>query len=368
MIARTLYSYIIREFMAVFIASLGGFILVCLVGDAAERLSKFIDSQAPLKLILLYYLNQVPFYLIYILPASSLIATLFTLGRLNRHNELTAMRSSGVSLGRIFLPLLVLMVFICSAAFLIDETVVPAANRRKADILDYRIRGLARPRADVRHNLDYLGEAGRRWRAASFHLATSTLRDVEFLKLSEQDEHPRIAYRIDAPLASWKPDSGWCFSKGTLRLFDHERHGSEWVVKFERLCLSAPTEVPQDFTFEVKQAQQMNFRELSLSIQRKVRNGVRVSRDRVELWLKTSMPLASFIIVVFGAPLAVSRRRLGPGIGTALGLLVYMAFMGSFYITRSLGYNEVIHPAAAAWSSNVVFGIAGIVFFLKVRK
>ncbi len=368
MIARTLYRYIIREFLIIFAAALGGFLLVCLVGDAAERLSKFIDSRAPIKLILLYYLFQVPFYLIYILPASSLIATLFTLGRMNRQNELVAMRSSGVSLGRIFLPLLVLMLFVSAAAFMINENVVPVANLRKSDILDYRIQGRARPSANVRRNLDYLGEEGRRWRAASFILPSSSLQEVEFLKLSDQSERPHIQYRIDAPLASWSADSGWCFTDGTLRLFDYERQGSEWVVGFDRLYLKTPGEVPEDFTFEAKDAQQMNFQELSDAIRRKVRNGLRVTRDRVELWLKTAMPAASFIIVVFGAPLAVSRRRLGPGIGSALGLLVYMVFMGSFYITRSLGYNEVIHPVAAAWTSNIIFGIGGIVFFLRVRK
>jgi LPS export ABC transporter permease LptG len=368
LIARTLYSYIIREFLVIFATALCGFLLVCLVGDAAERLSKFIDSQAPIKLILLYYLFQVPFYLIYILPASSLIATLFTLSRMNRHHELTAMRSSGISLGRIFLPLLILMIFISGAAFLIDETIVPATNTLKAEIMDFKIRGRMKPRTDLRHNLDYLGEQGRRWRAATFHVRTSSLKEVEFLKISEQSNHPRIDYRVDAPTAQWNADSGWCFTGGTLRLFDYEGEGSEWVVNFDRMYLTTPGEVPEDFAFEIKEAQQMNFNELSLAIERKMRNGVRVTRDRVELWLKTSMPVASFIIVLFGAPLAVFRRRMSPGIGTALGLMVYMAFMGSFYIARSLGYNGIIHPVAAAWASNALFAVAGIVFFLRVRK
>ncbi|MEA2063969.1 MAG: LptF/LptG family permease [Gemmatimonadota bacterium] len=368
MIALTLNRYIIREFLVVFIAALGAFLLVCLVGDAAERLSKFIDAKAPLKLILLFYLFMVPFYLVYILPASSLIATLFTLGQMNRHNELTAMRSSGVSLGRIFLPLLVLMLVISALAFVIDETVVPPANTRKSEILDYRIRGRIRPSAEVRHNLDYLGEDGRRWIAASFHRPSSSLKGVRLLKLAPASEHPRIEYRIDARQALWRPDSGWCFSNGTLRLFDTEGRGSELAARFERMHLRGRAEVPEDFALEVKEPQQMNYQELNLAIGRKMRNGIRVTKDRVELWLKTSMPLASFVIVLFGAPLAVTRRRIGPGIGMALGLIVYMAFMGSFYITRSLGYNGILHPAAAAWTSNIVFGLCGLIFFLRVRR
>jgi lipopolysaccharide export system permease protein len=367
MIPRILYGYLLREFLKVFAATLAGLLVVCLVGDAAERLNEFIDASAPVRLILLFYLYQIPYYLIYILPATSLIATLFTLGQLGRHNELTAMLSSGVSLGRIFAPLFVAIFLVSAASFFIDEAVVPAANDRKTDIIEYQISRRARPGVEIRQGMDYQGELGRRWVAALLNFRTSTLDQVKLLQFSGPPEKPKVEFRVDAERAHWRADSGWVFLDGTLREFTGQGQ-REWAIRFVSLNMPRLTEKPQDFMIETKDAQQMNYRELQASIERKRRNGIQITRDEVELWLKISMPLSSFIIVLFGAPLAVYRRNLGPGIGMALGLVVYMVFMGSFLVTRTMGYNGMISPFAAAWTSNLVFGLSGVIFFLKVRK
>ncbi len=367
MIPRVLYAYTVREFLKIFIAALAGLLIVCLVGDAADRLNDFIDAQAPSALIVAFYLNMIPFYAMYVLPAASLIATLFTLGQMSRHNELTAMLSSGISLGRILLPIYVLMLLLSAGSFLVDETLVPLTNENKKDIMDYRIKGRPQPTSEVRQNLDYLGEDGRRWSAGVFRPKKAELEKVRLLQFSGPAEDLSISFRLDAPRARFVPDSGWVFYDGSCRQFD-PGGSQEWAVSFRRLVLPGLSERPADFSIEVKEAQVMNFRELSSAIERKRRNGIKVTRDEVELWLKTAMPAANFIIVLFGAPLAVSRRRMGPGIGMAVGLVVYMAFMGSFYVTRSLGYSGMIPPVAAAWTSNFLFGLAGLVFFLKVRK
>lgn len=367
MISRLLYSYIIREYLKVFFAALGGFLFVCLVGDAAERMSDFVDTNAPVRLILLFYVNQMPYYLIFILPASSLIATLFTMGQMSRHNELTAMLSSGVSLGRIFRPILLLMLVVSALSFLVNETVVPRTNEKKKEIQDYQIKGRPRPVYGVRKGVDYQGEQGRRWIASQFNLAAASFEDVKVLRFSGPPEDLQIDYRIDAEGARYENLGHWSFSSGTMRYFSPDRQ-DEWVVSFDRMVLPDLLEKPEDFVIEIKEAQQMSFSELKAEIKRKSRNGLDVSRDETELWIKTALPVANFIIVLFGAPLAVLRRGTGPGVGIALGVVVYMLFMGSYYLTRSMGYSGVISPVAAAWTSNVIFAAAGITIFIRVRK
>jgi len=367
MSSRILYRYIIREYLKIFLAALGGFLFICLVGDAAERTSDFVDASAPTGLILLFYLNQLPYYLIFVLPASSLIATLFTMGQMNKYNELTAMLSSGVSLERIFRPLLLLMLVVSALSFLINETVVPRTNEKKKDIQDYRIKGRPKPVYGVRRGVDYQGEQGRRWSAGQFKLDTASFEDVKVLRFSGPPENLRINYRIDAGGARYEKPGSWSFSAGTIRYFLPDSQ-EEWMVRFDRMVMTQLAEKPEDFIIEVKEAQQMNFAELKNEIRRKNRNGLDVSQDETELWIKTALPLTNFIIVLFGAPLAVLRRGTGPGMGIAMGVVVYMLFMGSYYFTRSMGYNGVIDPVAAAWASNVVFAAAGIIIFIRVRK
>ncbi len=61
------------------------------------------------------------------------------------------------------------------------------------------------------------------------------------------------------------------------------------------------------------------------------------------------MPATNLIIVLFGAPLAVFRRRRAPGRHGYRHAGLYR-FMGSFYLTRSMGYSGMIPPLAAAWT------------------
>ncbi|MFH1070609.1 MAG: LptF/LptG family permease [Candidatus Glassbacteria bacterium] len=359
--------YIIREFVKIFLAALSGFLFVCLVGDAAERLNEFVDASAPLRLILLFYLNQIPYYLIFILPASSLIATLFTLGQLSRYSELTAMLASGVSLGRVFRPILALMLAVSAASFLVDETVVPRANRNKEEIQEYRIRKRARPNREVRSRVDYQGENGRRWVAAAFRLDEARFIDVKLIQFAGPPEALHIDYRVDAAGSTYLGDGQWRFSGGTVRYFDPASR-DEWVVRFDTLTLAGLAEKPEDFVIEVKEPQQMSFAELKREVARLRRNGMRTELAETELWFKTSLPVANFVIVLFGAPLAVTRRRMGPGVGIALGVVVYMLFMGTYYLTRSMGYNGLLSAPAAAWSANLIFAVMGAGLFFKVRK
>ncbi len=367
MIPRLLDRYIIREFVLIFMVSMAGFLFVCMVGDIAERLNDFVDANAPLKLILLFYANQVPYYLIFVLPASSLIATLFTLGQFSKHNELTAMLASGVSLGRAFRPIMIFMLGISAAAFAINETVVPEANRNKEEIRDYQITGRARPTPGVRRGVDYQGENGRRWVANLFRLEAGAFDKVRLIGFAGGPEKLRIDYRIDAESAHYVTDGRWRFNDGTVRYFQGGGR-KETVVRFEQMVLTSLDERPADFVVETRDPQQMTFSELRAEIGRLARNGLRTARAETELWFKTSLPAANFIIVLFGAPLAVTRRRMGPGVGIALGVVVYMLFMGSYYVFRSMGYSEIISPQVAAWGGNVLFAVAGVATFLKVRK
>lgn len=362
-----LRRYIVREFLLILLAALAGFLMLTLVGDAAERLNDFIDAGAPWRLVALFYLNQVPHYLMFTLPASSLIATLFTLGQMSKHNEITAMLSSGISLRRIFFPLFGVMLVVAAAAFIVDETLVPAANTRRSEILDYQIRGRSRPVEEIRENIDYLGEQGRRWVARSFDSRTGTLEQVRLLAFTGGTEELRMEYRIDAERAVYEQGEGWRFVRGTARYF---RPGtwSEHTAAFDSLLIAGLRERPADFLIRVVDPEHMSFRQLRAVIAHKRRNGIETAVDETELWFKTALPATNFIIVLFGAPLAVLRRKTGPGVGIAMGIMAYMFFMSSYYLTRSLGYSGAVDPLAAAWSSNLAFAAAGLGLHLRVRR
>ncbi len=61
------------------------------------------------------------------LPLATLLSSMMTMGQLAENNELMAMKSSGISLGRIMLPIMVASFFIAIGAFFVSNNLVPKA-------------------------------------------------------------------------------------------------------------------------------------------------------------------------------------------------------------------------------------------------
>jgi lipopolysaccharide export system permease protein len=84
-----------------------------------------------------------------------LLASIMTFGNLGEHSELSALKSSGISLTRIMLPLLVLVILLSVGAFFFSNNVVPETNKKFfALLVDIRQQ---RPEFDIRERQFYNG-------------------------------------------------------------------------------------------------------------------------------------------------------------------------------------------------------------------
>ncbi len=69
------------------------------------------------------------------LPLSILLSSIMTFGNLGEHNELVALKSSGISLRRIMNPLIVVIIITSFLAFLFSNYVLPVANLKFSAVL-----------------------------------------------------------------------------------------------------------------------------------------------------------------------------------------------------------------------------------------
>ena len=70
------------------------------------------------------------------LPLSTLLASMMTLGQMGEHNELMAIKSSGVSLARVMLPIGICAVLISIGAFFVGNNLVPRAYNEICTLRD----------------------------------------------------------------------------------------------------------------------------------------------------------------------------------------------------------------------------------------
>ncbi|MFO7852074.1 MAG: LptF/LptG family permease [Bacteroidota bacterium] len=92
------------------------------------------------------------------LPLAILLAALMTFGNMGENFELTAIKSSGISLQRIMRPLIIFIVLLSIGSFFFSNNVVPYANR-KAKTLMYDIQ-MKRPELNIQAGTFYNGIDG----------------------------------------------------------------------------------------------------------------------------------------------------------------------------------------------------------------
>jgi lipopolysaccharide export system permease protein len=104
---RTLSVYVSRHYLAAFMLILAGILGLVFVFDMIELLRRAASKEAPFGAILIMAVLHLPDIAQKILPFIALFASMFTLWRLTRSQELIVARASGVSVWQFLLPMLI---------------------------------------------------------------------------------------------------------------------------------------------------------------------------------------------------------------------------------------------------------------------
>jgi lipopolysaccharide export system permease protein len=130
------------------------FILQFLWMYVDELAGKGLEPSVLAELLFQFSLTFVPLSL----PLAILLASLMTFGNLGEFLELTALKSSGVPLQRIMLPIFIFAAFLAAGSFLFADYVLPISTR-KARTLLMDIRRM-RPELDIQAGTFYNGIDG----------------------------------------------------------------------------------------------------------------------------------------------------------------------------------------------------------------
>jgi lipopolysaccharide export system permease protein len=90
-------------------------------------------------------LLRMPYLLSYTLPAGMAIGASLAITRLARENEVTAMRSAGIPIRRIMIPVLCVGLLLSGLSYWLNENVVPESMRRHGQLMSDLIRVQASP-------------------------------------------------------------------------------------------------------------------------------------------------------------------------------------------------------------------------------
>src|SRR5688572_32771559 len=167
--------------------------------DLTDNLDKYLAQKLSAGRIALSYLYWLPDSMFMVLPAAVLFATVFAIGSLTRHSEITAAKASGISFYRLIAPIFV-GAFMAMLIGLALGEVVPHANARRLELL----REDSFQRGNERYNFTYAAEHGRVYKIGALRVDSGRVLSVEIERKGSGPEYP--TYMITAPTGSWSAD------------------------------------------------------------------------------------------------------------------------------------------------------------------
>jgi len=103
---RILSRYILRQHIPPLLYALAALTFAMLVNQVAKQFGNFVGKGLPWGVIFEVFALSIPFIVAMTLPMAVLVAVLYTFSHLAADNEVTAMKASGISVGRILAPVL----------------------------------------------------------------------------------------------------------------------------------------------------------------------------------------------------------------------------------------------------------------------
>ncbi len=359
--------YVFVEFFKIFTVTACGFPLLVFVIDMVDNLNKYLERKLTTGDLLLNYLYWTPETMFNVLPAAVLFATVFTVGAVTRHSEITAAKASGISFYRFILPIVAGAAVATVLGLLLGE-VAPRANARRLVV----IKETRDVNGSARTNFAYAAEGGRVYKAGQLSVGQGVLTRVEVERKGNGADYPGMLTAADE--ARWRPapagavraaGGGWVLVRGAMHLMPSD--SAVLSFQFDSLVDRRMTERPRDLMVTPKAPDDMDFRELGRFIRAMERSGAEVNALRVSRMLKISIPATCVIILLFGAPLATSTQRGGAAYGVGLSLGTTVLFLVLIQLTRAIGGKGIITPELAAWLPSAVFGVAGAFLLARTR-
>jgi LPS export ABC transporter permease LptG/LPS export ABC transporter permease LptF len=360
-------EYVMRAYATNFLLSLGAFALLYVVFTFFELMGDIVRNQTPFIIVGKYLINLVPFIINAVTPLCSLLAVLITFGALNRASELTAMKATGISLYRVVAPILVLAAVLAAALFAFDESYLPDANRRQEQ-LRAEIKGkpaqtfLLPGRKWISGQTDKAGDPARIFYYQAFDSDHDVFDNLTIFEFDPQTF--ALQRRIHADTVRWDQTvNRWIFDNGWQRSF-----AGEAIASYQPFTVATFPEVreqPGYFKKENKLSDEMSYGELGKYIADLRQSGFDTIKLQVQLANKISVPAITLVMAILAVPFAVSMGKRGGLIGIATAIGVGIAYLGVASLFSSMGEISTLPPLLAAWSPDLLFGIAGTYLLLR---
>ncbi|BBM88707.1 lipopolysaccharide export system permease protein LptF [Spirochaetota bacterium] len=368
---KKIHLYIFKEFFPPIVIGTAFFTFVFIIPQVKNVLTLTFEKGIPFRITLQLFIYSIPFTGSITIPMGVLFGTLFSIGRFSGDNEITAMRSMGLSYFTILRPTLLFGCIMTIFTFLFINFIAPESTVRYKTLYTHVV--YSNPSILIEdRTFSEIPNTTKKIAALNVDGDNDVMQEVFLYELEEAKDEITFTY---AKKGRWINNT--INSKLTsLELSDGEtikinRHNPNEIQKlgFDSITINIFNDV-KEITNIVRQPYEQNIFQIRKTITETLNAGETVSPiTYIEYHKKYSLPLACIIFVFTALPLGISFRRGGKG--ASFGVAIVIIFVYYFVMTtaETLGKRGFIEPAISTYLPNMLFIVLAILLsFFKLRN
>ncbi len=414
----TLYIYIAKEFFLSFLVSFLFFFFIFFINQLLLLAEDILAKQVPFQYVLKLIFFSLPSIIAISFPFATLVGTLMTFGRFSSDNEILAMKCSGITYNRIFLPVFIIGIAFSFISFFVNDYLLPLGTINFSKLyreLIYRNPEMELESYSIKYfqdkilitgqvdgkNIDNMviieknSESNRRIITADSAQIDSSFEDkgVISFKLDTILDHESIKrnrgefsysraesmiYNIllkDITSSIRNPGPREMSSPDVYKVI------KEKEVKFALKEEQQNRKVLEDFAAYYGEWSSLDYeanprnlnsywpRLESMNRKFKETSQARVHDRSLQVWKleffqKFAIPFSCLPFVILAFPLGLFTKRSGKSVGFGIGLFITIIYWGMLVAGRTMGIRTFYPPGLTMWFPNLLILTVGSVLYL----
>lgn len=352
--------YILKKFLSTFGLILLLLLPIAIAIDVSEKVDKFLRfPELTLgQIVEEYYVNFIIIFGNTFMPLALFIAVIFFTSKLASNTEIIAIHSAKISFTRFLYPYFIGAAIVATFSLMMNHFVVPKSNK----IFDEFTQTYIKKKPFTENQLQ---DVNLQISPNEYiYIKTYTVdRMVGYRFIYEKFDGTQLKFKLRADNIRWiERDTTFRLVNWNKRTLLKDRDIISNGPKMDTLM----NFMPKDLVNVDNMAKEMNSVELRSYIkQAKTRGVSNLNNYLVELYKRTSLPIASFILTLIAVSLSSRKKRGGMGINLATGITLMFVYVFFLKIAEVLGAGADVNSLLVVWMPNLVFGALAVYLYFQ---
>ncbi|MDD5613626.1 MAG: LptF/LptG family permease [Candidatus Omnitrophica bacterium] len=355
---RKIEQYIAKKILSPLIFCSILMISIYLIVDLSTKLEHIIKNNVAASHIIYYYIYSMPKIIFEITPLCFLVSVIYSMTKMNKANEIIAMRASGIGFVTIFKPYFLIAILLVTLMFWNHERIIPFAYEKLKN-LDYILEGKEENR--TYKNITFYSEDNKIIFAQEFHPEEKILNNIVIL---EQNIDKTVLYKITAQTAHYQNNT-WILYNPTIFKLNPQGTGIEEAITLSKKEYDFK-ERPEDI---LTTDMELSYQPLKKLLHRmdsfKSGSPEIIRRLAIELYHNISFPFTNIVLLLLGLSAGLRSQQASLLKGLAVALLIGFAYYALDAFSYSLGKIGFFTPFIGGFFANIFFFILGGYLLIK---